>query len=81
MSFISMLEKNYNSLLPKKELDLPEIRIYLKENEFESWFENLPLSKNQWIKSYVLSNTKEKLLKTKIKLGDNPTIDTSKKIF
>tara|TARA_B100001057_G_scaffold446114_1_gene484385 strand:+ start:16784 stop:19561 length:2778 start_codon:yes stop_codon:yes gene_type:complete len=71
-SIISSLEKNYNNFFTKKNLNLPEIRIYLKENDLDALFDNLPKSKNKWIKSYVL-NINAELLNTKIKIrGDNP---------
>ncbi len=73
LTFFSTLEKSIKSFFPKKILNLPEIRIYVKENEYKSLFDNLPNSKNQWIKSYVMNSTKKKLVKSKIKIrGDNP---------
>ena len=73
MSAISTIENSYNNIFKSKNLELPEIRIYLKENSLRKLTENLPKSKNQWIDSFLLSQNEEKLLGVKIKIrGDNP---------
>ncbi len=73
LSLVSTLEKSYNTLFSKKNLNIPEIRIYLKENNLDNLTSNLPKSKNKWINSFILNSDKNKLSKIKIKIrGDNP---------
>ncbi len=74
MSLISSIEKSYNNIfLKNSQSKLPEIRLYVKENNFSQLLDDLPTSKNNWINSFLLNKKKNKLSKVDLKIkGDNP---------